>query len=118
MMETPSMQAMVKVAPVGNLGNILVTSEGLALYQWTEEQPGEIKCTEQCAVVWPPVLLGRDTSVTEHVPGVPGAFGVVVRPDETRQLTYNGHALYTFMGDKPGEANCQGVMGWYVLPIK
>ena len=38
--------------------------------------------------------------------------------DETRQLTYDDNALYTFMGDKPGEANRQGVMGWYVLPIR
>jgi len=42
---------------------------------------------------------------------VPGTFGVIVRPDETHQLTYDDHALYTFMGDKPGEANCHGLMG-------
>ena len=56
-MQTQSVRAVVKVGSVGNLGNILVTNEGLSLYQWTQEQPGEIKCTEQCAVVWPPLLL-------------------------------------------------------------
>jgi predicted lipoprotein with Yx(FWY)xxD motif len=111
-------QAVVKVAHVGKLGNILVTSKGFALYRWTKEKPGQIKCTGACAKVWPPLLLRAGDSVPKRVSGVPGKFGLIVRPDKTRQLTYDGHALYTFSSDtKPGEALCQGVEGWYVLPI-
>ena len=110
--------AVVKVAHVGKLGNILVTSKGFALYRWTKEKSGQIKCTGACAKVWPPLLLRAGTSVPRRVSGVPGTFGLIVRPDKTHQLTYDGHALYTFSSDtKPGEALCQGVEGWYVLPI-
>jgi predicted lipoprotein with Yx(FWY)xxD motif len=113
-----SQQSVAKVAHVGKLGNILVTGKGFALYRWTKEKPGQIKCTGACAKVWPPLLLRAGASAPKSVSGVSGKFGAIVRPDKTRQLTYNGHALYTYVSDtKPGEALCQGAEGWYVLPI-
>lgn len=112
-----SHQTLVKVARVGKLGNILVTNKGFALYRWTKEKPGQIKCTGECARVWPPLLLPAGASAPKSVSGASGTFGVITRPDKTRQLTYNGHALYTYVSDtKPGEALCQGAEGWYVLP--
>ena len=111
-------QSLVKVAHVGTLGNILVTARGFALYRWSKEKPGQIKCTGTCAIVWPPLLLHGGAAAPKSVSGVPGTFGVIVRPDKTRQLTYNGHALYTYTSDvRPGVAYCQGVDGWYVIPI-
>jgi predicted lipoprotein with Yx(FWY)xxD motif len=93
--QTQSVQPVVTVAPVGNLGAILVTTEGFALYQWTEEKPGEIRCTDQCAKVWSPLLLPADRAVPERISSVAGTFGAIVRPDEIHQLTYDDHALLT-----------------------
>jgi predicted lipoprotein with Yx(FWY)xxD motif len=107
---------LVKVARVGSLGRILVTSKGFALYHWTKEKSGTIKCTGQCASVWPSLLLSKGALAPKIVPGAAGRFGLVIRPDGARQLTYNGMALYSYVDDtKPGEALCQGIEGWYVL---
>jgi predicted lipoprotein with Yx(FWY)xxD motif len=106
----------VKVARVGSLGRILVTSKGFALYHWTKEKGGKIKCTDQCAQSWPPLLLPKGAVAPRTISGVAGRLGVVIRPDGTHQLTYNGMALYTYVDDtKPGEALCQAIEGWYVL---
>ena len=38
-------------------------------------------------------------------PGVPGRVGTIQRTDGSHQLTYNGHPLYTYVGDSaPGQA--------------
>ena len=37
--------------------------------------------------------------------GLPGRIGTITRTDGSRQLTYNGHPLYTYIGDTaPGQA--------------
>lgn len=38
-------------------------------------------------------------------PGLPGTVGTITRTGGARQLTYNGHPLYTYIGDTaPGQA--------------
>ena len=69
-------------------------------------------CTGICAAVpWPPVLTsGRP----EAGPGVDQhALGIIVRPDGTHQVTYNGHPLYMFFRDAyiPGITGTQGIFG-------
>lgn len=111
-----STAGLVRVAKVGNLGSILVTAKGFALYEWRKEKRRQIRCTGACATAWPPLLLPPHTSLARHIRGAGGTFGVILRPDGKRQLTYQGKALYTYQGDtKPGEALCQAVEGWYVF---
>jgi predicted lipoprotein with Yx(FWY)xxD motif len=112
-----STAGLVKVAKIGNLGNVLVTAKGFALYQWHQEKKNQIKCAGACAKAWPPLLVPTGTTVAKHISGAMGMFGVIMRPDGTHQLTYQHKALYSFNGDtKPGEALCQAVEGWYVFP--
>jgi predicted lipoprotein with Yx(FWY)xxD motif len=52
--------------------------------------------------------------------GIPGTFGVVMRTDGSRQLTYDGAPLYTFVQDKDsGDAYGQGLVAaggyWWVV---
>jgi hypothetical protein len=47
----------------------------------------------------------------------PSKLGTTTQPDGNKQLTYNGHLLYTYAGDTaPGSADGQGIGGiWFVL---
>jgi predicted lipoprotein with Yx(FWY)xxD motif len=39
-------------------------------------------------------------------PGVTGTLGTITRPGGTLQATYDGHPLYTYIGDsRPGQAS-------------
>jgi predicted lipoprotein with Yx(FWY)xxD motif len=68
-------------------------------------------CQRYCALIWPPVLTsGRP----EAGPGVDQhALGIVVRPDGTRQVTYQGKPLYLYIKDAyiPGITGTQSING-------
>ncbi len=54
-------------------------------------------CRGLCAVYWPPLLTSERP---EAGPGVDqDALGIIVRPDGTHQVTYNGRPLYLFNND-------------------
>jgi predicted lipoprotein with Yx(FWY)xxD motif len=116
---TPATQASVGVAAksVGNLGTVLVAGPTqLTVYLFAGDKGGGSSCTGACATAWPPVLG------TPKASGVAQAsqLGTIKRADGSTQVTYNGHPLYFFTGDKaPGDANGQDVDAfgahWYVL---
>ena len=79
---------------------VLTDAHGLTLYWFAPDSPAVSRCTGSCAAYWPPV-----TGDPKAPPGIPGRFGTISRPGG-RQVTYNGHPLYTYLGDKgPGQAN-------------
>lgn len=108
----------VSAAEVGDLGTILVTSEGLTLYDFHKDRGGDSSCYDTCAAAWPPLL-------TNGEPQAQGAadrsmLGTTKRKDGTVQVTYNGWPLYTYVGDQsPGEANGNDIdqfgAEWYAL---
>lgn len=100
---------------VKGIGTVLDTAEGLTLYHNTQETGGKIVCTGSCASTWPPVLVSGSLPAVPS--GVSGSFGTVVRPDGSKQLTFDGQPLYTYAGDSgPGQANGQGLEGiWYAV---
>jgi predicted lipoprotein with Yx(FWY)xxD motif len=83
-------------------GKTVVTSaKGLTLYWFAPDTPTASRCTGTCAAYWPPVL-GKPTAGS----GVTGTIGTITRPDGTTQATYDGHPLYTYVGDTgPGQAS-------------
>jgi predicted lipoprotein with Yx(FWY)xxD motif len=108
----------VSAAKVGDLGTILVDSEGRTLYDFHKDKGGTSSCYGACAGAWPPLL-------TEGDPQAQGAaersmLGTTKRKDGTVQVTYNGWPLYTYVGDQgPGEANGNDIdqfgAEWYAL---
>jgi predicted lipoprotein with Yx(FWY)xxD motif len=99
-------------------GPILATPGHLALYTWKQEKAGKIKCTGSCAKQWPPITIPKGTMAPKHVAGVVGTFGELTRPDGRTQVTFNGHALYTYSGDTPTKILCNGVDGWFVVKVR
>lgn len=102
------------------LGRILVDGEGLSLYMFTPDRRNVATCDGQCLQVWPPVVLtGTQTldSVTLGSGLRRSQLGIAVRPDGTRQVTYNGWALYYWFRDaKPGDVLGQWVNNiWFVM---
>jgi predicted lipoprotein with Yx(FWY)xxD motif len=95
---------------------VLANAHGFTLYSFAPDTPAASKCYGSCAVYWPPV-----TGTTAAGHGLPGTVTIITRTDGTRQLTYNGHPLYTYIGDTaPGQArgnnlNLNGGL-WHEVP--
>jgi hypothetical protein len=75
-------------------------------------------CTGACASAWPPVT-GTATAAGS---AKASDLGTITRSDGTKQVTYDGHPLYYFVGDSgPGTATGQGsdnfgAKWWLVSP--
>ncbi len=80
---------------------VLTNAQGYTLYWFAPDTPTRSTCNGTCAVYWPP-LTGRPVASA----GVTGRVGTIRRSDGTAQVTYDGHPLYTYVGDSaPGQAN-------------
>ncbi len=80
---------------------VLTNARGLTLYWFAPDTPAQSKCIGSCAAYWPPVP-GHAAAAA----GVPGHFSTIRRSDGSVQATYNGHPLYTYIGDsEPGQAH-------------
>ena len=68
-------------------------------------------CQRYCALLWPPVLTSGQPEAGKGIDQ--HALGVVVRPDGTRQVTYNGKPLYLFIKDAyiPGVIGTKSING-------
>jgi predicted lipoprotein with Yx(FWY)xxD motif len=114
---TSDASATVGVAK-SSLGSILVDSSGRTLYLFKADVGDKSACAGACASAWPPLLAtGKPTAGT----GVTASkLGTITRSDGKRQVTYNGHPLYTFIKDtKPGQTTGQGVTAfgaaWFAM---
>lgn len=100
------------------LGPILVDSRGRTLYLFEKDRNGMSACNTACATYWP-ALTSRGvpragTGVRQSI------LRVVKQANGVLQVTYAGHPLYTFTGDKSsGQTAGEGLNnfggGWYVL---
>jgi predicted lipoprotein with Yx(FWY)xxD motif len=105
----------LKTTTIGGT-TVLTNAKGFTLYSFAPDTPATSKCYGSCAAYWPPV-----TGTAAASPGVPGRIGTIERTDGSEQLTYNGHPLYTYIGDSaPGQArgnnlNLNGGL-WHEVP--
>lgn len=96
---------------------VLTNASGYTLYTFAPDTSTTSKCTGSCATYWPPVK-GPGTAGS----GVSGTVGTITRSDGTTQVTYDGHPLYTYVGDTaPGQnkGNGQNLSGgkWYEATV-
>ena len=89
----------LKTGKVGAV-TVLTNAKGFTVYTFAADRPGKSNCYGSCAAYWPPV-----TGSPSAAAGVTGTFGTITRTDGTKQVTWNGHPLYTYVGDRgPGQA--------------
>ncbi|MFZ0187921.1 MAG: hypothetical protein WAL72_13380 [Streptosporangiaceae bacterium] len=106
----------LKARSIGGV-NLLTDAKGLTLYWFAPDTSTKSVCYGSCAAYWPPV-----TGTPSAGAGVIGTLGIITRTDGTKQATYDGHPLYTYVGDSaPGTAsgnnlNLNGGL-WHDVPI-
>ncbi len=110
--------AVITASTAGDLGKVIVDSQGMTLYDFHKDKGGKSACYGACAKGWPPLLTEGKPQAGEGA--MASKLGMVERTDGTTQATYAGHPLYTFVEDKkPGEANGNDVSAfgaqWYAL---
>ncbi len=89
----------LKTARIGGV-TVLTNATGLTLYWFVPDTATRSTCYGTCAGYWPPV-----TGPASAGPGITGTLATIKRSDGTTQVTYNGHPLYTYVGDTaPGQA--------------
>jgi predicted lipoprotein with Yx(FWY)xxD motif len=88
----------IKTSKIGG-AQVLTTARGMTVYWFVRDTKNHSNCTSSsCVHFWPPVK-GPVTAT-----GVSGTFGTTTRSDGTKQATWNGHPLYTYLGDtSPGQ---------------
>jgi predicted lipoprotein with Yx(FWY)xxD motif len=93
----------LKTTKIGG-ATVLTNAKGFTVYWFAPDTSTKSNCNGACAQNWPPVK-GPATA-----PGVKGKFGTIKRAGGSVQATYNGHPLYTFVGDTaPGQAKGNGL---------
>jgi predicted lipoprotein with Yx(FWY)xxD motif len=109
--------ATVGVASTG-LGNVLVDSQGRTLYLFAKDQGTTSACSGACATAWPPLRVSGKPLTGGGAKAA--LLGTTKRSDGKPQVTYNGHPLYLYVGDKKaGDTSGQGITafggGWFAL---
>jgi predicted lipoprotein with Yx(FWY)xxD motif len=96
---TAGARVTLKTATISGI-NVLTNANGRTLYWFAPDTSATSKCTGPCAAYWPPVAGHPKAG-----PGVTGKLGTIKRPGGGLQATYDGHPLYTYIGDSgPGQA--------------
>ena len=86
-------------AKVGG-ATLLTNSKGFTLYWFVPDTSTTSKCNAACIKYWPPVPGPASAGS-----GVTGTLGVITRSNGAKQATWDGHPLYTYVGDtSPGMA--------------
>ena len=104
----------------GSAGAFLVNGSGRTVYMFAKDSTNQSACSGACASAWPPVTTTGAATVSGGAKA--SDLSTITRADGTKQVTYDGHALYYFAGDSSaGQTNGQGVDGfgakwWLVAP--
>jgi predicted lipoprotein with Yx(FWY)xxD motif len=89
-------------------GHLLVDRSGRALYLFTRERTARSACYGACARAWPPYLAHGRLRAGRGLRR--SLLRTTRRRDGGRQVTYAGHPLYYYVGDRDaGQVLCQNV---------
>ena len=97
------------------VGRALVDANGRALYLFAGDKPNVSRLSAAGQAVWPPFTSSTLPAATGGASAA--QIGSIAA---SKQITYNGHPLYYFVGDRnPGQTTGQGLnefgARWYVI---
>jgi predicted lipoprotein with Yx(FWY)xxD motif len=97
----------------GKPGIFLVGPNGHTLYIYTKDKGTVSACTGACAKTWTALTVSGTPTLG---PAVSSKNVATAHGQVAHQVTYYGHLLYYFAGDKaPGQTNGAKVSGWNLL---
>lgn len=96
-----------------DLGSILVDGDGMTVYIFENDDPGESNCFDSCAENWPPLMA-------DEVPDAPDNIQdsiTLIDREGDQQVAHDDRPLYYFIQDEEaGDANGEGVNDvWFVV---
>lgn len=96
-------------------GTVLATTAGLTLYMRVGDSQVHSGCYSICTTVWYPWVTNGAPQATGGI--LPAYIGVLTSTENTEQVAYDGHPLYSYSGDHaPGQINGEGLGGiWYAM---
>ena len=92
----------------GKSEEVLVDARGLPLYTYDQDTSTQSHVSGGLAALWPPLVSNSPSEA-----GATGKLSVLADANG-QQVLYNGHFLYTFVDDTPGQVTGQGVQGFSV----
>ena len=117
-----SSSSAVKVeAQSSSVGKVLTDGSGRTLYLFEKDTGPKSTCSGACAANWPPFTAASKPAVAGGASSAD--ITLIKRGGGKEQVTYKGHPLYYYAGDKSaGDINGQGMDAfgaeWFVLSPK
>ena len=97
----------------GSAGSFLTDGSGRAVYLWSKDSMDKSVCPGAFAGAWPAVPASGKLTVSGGAKA--SDLGTITRSDGSKQVTYDGHPLYYFVGDSGlGQVSGQGNDGFTV----
>ena len=117
--ESPAPRGTRMTTAPSDFGEILWGPKRQVVYIWEKEPSSTPQCYGDCAEAWPPVLTKGEPRSGGDVDQ--SKLGTTERRDGSTQVTYNGHPLYYYAHEGPGEVLCHditthGGTWWVVTP--
>jgi predicted lipoprotein with Yx(FWY)xxD motif len=100
------------------LGDILTDGKGRTLYLFEKDKGTKSTCFGACAAGWPPLTATGKAALAGGL--ATSKLATTARSGGAHQITYGGHPLYYFVGDKAaGQTSGEGLKAfgaeWYAL---
>lgn len=116
---TPAAAGTVITTGDSEFGTMLFNEKKQAIYIWEREGSEKPECYGDCAEAWPPVLSEGEPQAAGSVNS--DLLGTTTRTDGSTQVTYNGHPLYYYAHERPGEVECHNIsthggLWWVIQP--
>jgi predicted lipoprotein with Yx(FWY)xxD motif len=101
-------------------GTVVVSKTGLTLYGYTKDTSKKSNCNGSCASTWVPWIANGAVKVKAGSGLSQSLVGTITRSNGRKQVTYGGHPLYHYVGDKKagqqnGEDKSLSGGYWYVI---
>lgn len=110
----PSAATVVTTKKSPLYGVILVTSSGQTLYLDSADKPGHPACIGGCLSIWPPLKASGKPKAGGSAKS--SLLGTTKIAGGVKQVTYDGHQLYTFASDSASSPTSgEGRSGFYVV---